>query len=249
MRTLLWLTVFATGSWMLGPSHVAFGQTDTAGVDAGSVVVVDTVNSTRELTEGDSRTAFSLRLPDGSACPGDSANDDWRVQSFLVPADTDIGSLRYRALRPDGDAYRALRYPNGDIFTQAFTDPNPGPGSPGRILAVPPLTFAWFPAGSIPPGRYKIGIACTPPSWEVARFWDAEIELEEAADVEPGGLRWRVLADTDGAVGNGADEGISNGDRALWTLIGVGTAGVLAAILLVRRRTSHSASPIAKDVQ
>lgn len=161
--------------------------------DAGDAVIVDPINTDRELANGSSTSAFSLRLPDGAVCPGDSANDDWRVQSFLVPADTDIGALRYRATRPDGDAFRSLRYLDGDHFVMEFTDPNPGPGEPGRILAIPLLTMAYFPTGSLEPGPYLIGVACTDPDWYVRRYWDARVDLVAAPEVEPGGLRWTAI--------------------------------------------------------
>jgi hypothetical protein len=179
---------------MLAVTQPTLAQADPA--DAGDVVVADPVNVNRALTEGESTSAFTLLLPDGAACPGDSANDDWRVQSFLVPADTDIGSLQFRALRPDGDAYRSLRYLDGDIYVMEFTSPNEVSGEPGQILSIPPLTMAWFETGSLTPGPYRMGIACTPPSWEVEKYWDVGLELESAPEVEPGGLRWRVVAST-----------------------------------------------------
>ena len=137
--------LFLTLMSVAGP---ASAQTETNPADAGAAVVVDPVNVNRQLTDGDSTSAFTFRLPEGASCPGDSANDDWRVQSFLVPAGTDIGSLRYRASRPDGEKYRSLRFLDGDIFAMELTNPNPGPGRPGEIVALPPMTLAWFPTGS-----------------------------------------------------------------------------------------------------
>src|SRR5262245_29250980 len=49
-------------------------------VDAGAVSVVAADDPSRVLTEGGSADAFTLRLPEDAVCPGDSANDDWRVQ-------------------------------------------------------------------------------------------------------------------------------------------------------------------------
>ena len=187
---------FAVGLSLLLASTPVGGvaaQPDPNDKDAGEVVVVDPFNVTRELNSGDSASVFSLRLPEGAACQRDSANDDWRVQSFLVPVGTDIGALRYKATRPDGERYRSLRYPDGDIFVMEFTNPNPGPGQPGTIPAVPALTMAYFEAGSIPPGEYVLGIACTNPGWYVERFWDVDVRLEAAPEVETGGLRWQVI--------------------------------------------------------
>lgn len=214
---------------------------DTA--DAGDAVVVDPVNTNRQLTDGDSTSSFTFRLPEGASCPGDSANDDWRVQSFLVPAATDISALKFRATRPDGDDYRSLRYLDGDIFAMELTNPNPGPGKPGEIVALPPMTFAWFPSGSLQPGQYIMGIACTDPSWQVKRFWDVTAELERAPEIEPGGLRWRVVKPS---VSSSPIDSPENEGRAA-TYIAVVAVLAGSSIVLIRRRVRRTTSPRQKE--
>jgi hypothetical protein len=241
------LTAVAIGSCLLFMPTVTRAQAVDGGKDAGSVVIVEGANSDLELNEGDSTTPFSLRLPPDAACPGDTANDDWRVQSFMVPADTDVGSLRYRALRPDGDAYRGLRYPDGSIFTQAATDPNSKAGQPGRITSIPPLTFKWWPAGTIPPGRYKIGIACTPgATWKVEKYWDTEIEFSIAPDVNPGGLKWTAIPSDDPSASVATT---SSGGGTTWIPVVVAAAAVATVVLVIRRRKSRSAAPMLKELQ
>ena len=178
---------------VLIPTQTALAQTDAGVNDAGDVVVTEAANVNRAMGSGDSTSTFSLRLPQGASCQGDSANDDWRVSTFLVPADTNLDTLTYRATRPDGELYRSLRQLNGDIFVMQFTGANPGPGQPGLISAIPPLTMAWYEAGSLAPGTYKIGVACTDPSFVVQRYWDNTVELVAAPEVDPGGLRWAVV--------------------------------------------------------
>ena len=216
-------------------------RADTA--DAGDAVVVDPININRQLTDGDSTSTFTFRLPEGASCPGDSANDDWRVQSFLVPAATDIGALKYRASRPDGDDYRSLRYLDGDIFAMELTNPNPVPGKPGENAALPPMTFAWFPTGSLQPGPYKMGIACTDPSWQVERFWDVTAELERAPDVEPGGLRWRVVKPS--VTPSPIDSPGNQGHAAPYIAIFAVLAG--SSVVLIRRRVRRTTSPRQKE--
>lgn len=210
--------------------HVS-AQTESGTKDAGDVVVADPVNVTRAFREGDSTSAFTFRLPEGASCPGDSANDDWRVNTFLVPADTNLNTLTYRALRPDGEAYRSLRYLNGDIYVMEMTNPNPGPGQPGLITQIPPLTMAWYKAGSLAPGPYKMGIACTDAVGAVQRFWDTTVELTEAAEVNPGGLRWRVVENTNAASTESSSIG-STTWAVLLTAIVVGIGGAM----VIRRR-------------
>lgn len=177
---------------LVSTQHVS-AQTDAGVNDAGDVVVTEAANVNRAMAAGDSTSAFSLRLPEGASCPGDSANDDWRVNTFLVPAETNLDTLTYRALRPDGEAYRSLRYLDGDIFVMEMTSANPGPGQPGLITPIPPLTMAYYEAGSLAPGPYKLGIACTDAVGAVQRYWDNAVELTLAPEVDPGGLRWSVI--------------------------------------------------------
>lgn len=220
----------------------ASAQTDAGSKDAGQAVVADPVNVNRALNEGDSTSAFTFRLPDGASCPGDSANDDWRVNTFLVPADTNLDTLMYQALRPDGEAYRSLRYLDGDIYVMEMTNPNPGPGQPGLITPIPPLTMAYYEAGSLPPGPYKMGIACTDAVGAVQRYWDTAVELVAAADVDPGGLRWRVVADANAAPAEPA----SNSST---TLVVAATALVLVigGVVFIRRRQRRPSTQSQKE--
>lgn len=206
--------------------------------DAGDLLVVTGANSDNPLTEGDSNTVFSVRLPDGSTCPGDSANDDWRVQTFVVPASSDVGSLRYGATRPQGDLMYALYTTEGRPFAQVLLNQNPAPGQPGDILPIPALSFAPFTPDLLPVGRYTIGVACS--YYETGeRYWDAQIELTEDLDVEPGRRRWRVVA-TDGTAAAPAVAADSGSGVALPAIaVGVALAGsaLIAALVIRRRRT------------
>ncbi len=208
----------------VAPSSTSAGSPAT-GVDAGDVVVVDAVNTTRALVEFDGTDAFRLQLPAGATCSGDSANDDYRVQTFLVPADTDLATLTYGYRNPDGnDLYRALRYVDGELSSQAMTDQNAEPGQPALILEYRlPFTFAHYPENSLPPGPWKIGVACTGPASNVEKYWDAEVELERAPEVQPSGLRIRVTGVTSSAPADDTES------RDGWS---VPPAAIVAAVLI-----------------
>lgn len=206
------------------------------GEDAGSVVMVDPLNDAREYTRGDTTSAFTLRLPEGAACPGDSANDGWRVQTFIVPTGTDLSQLQFLALRPASEApleQRSLREINGGIYTQQMTQANTVAGDPGIVLGLPPLTFAYFEAGTFPPGSYQIGVACTTPDWVVRRYWNSEIEFESAPEIDPGGMRWTFLGD-----------GVTPVEGDGFPVFAIGVAGaaglglLLVGVLSLRRRRS-----------
>jgi len=225
------------------PASAAASQSPPPGEDAGSAVVVDAVNTDRGLTEFDSTAAFRLRLPDGATCPGDSANDDYRVQTFLVPDDTDLSTLKYRSRSPDGnDLYRALRYVDGEVATQAATNQNAGPGDPALVLESRlPFTFAHFSEGSLPPGRWFLGIACTPQNWYVDKYWDVEVLLEAAPDVVPGGLLIRVMDD----LGSPASSDSGSNLPALPVLIGAALA--IGAIAVIAQRFANSKISTTKE--
>jgi len=49
---------------------------------------------------GNSSTSFTLRLPSGAACGGDSAHDGYRVQSYIVPSGIDPSTLTFNSSGP-----------------------------------------------------------------------------------------------------------------------------------------------------
>ncbi len=152
--------------------------------DVGDVVIVSASDRTTPLTEGDTNSVFSLQLPTGSVCPGDSANDDWRVQSFIVPAATDLATLRYGSTRPRGDFMYGLYTTEGRPYVQVLLAQNPTAGQPGQILDPPPLSFGTFTPDLLPVGRYKIG---APPAARAAAP-PGVVRLRHARREQPRGL-------------------------------------------------------------
>ena len=225
----------------LAISVAAFGSTGVHAtvevpIDAGDVVIVDANNRRRPLTEGDSNTFFSVRLPDDATCPGDSANDDWRVQSFVIPDEMDPGALEYKALRPIGDNLHALYGADTRPYIQAFLGQNSGPGQPGQILDPPTLSFAVFPAGTLPEGVYRIGLACTY-FRDTAKYWDTRIELTSDPAVQPGQFRWRVVEPA-GQLGDTSPDSESSGSP--WLMIsGLALVAVVGAFVVRSRRNSR----------
>ncbi|HSL74725.1 MAG TPA: hypothetical protein VK853_09660 [Ilumatobacteraceae bacterium] len=206
-----------------------------APVDAGAVQLLNP-DTRAELTSGDSNTAFTIGLPPDASCPGDSANDDWRIQSFLVPASDDPGALRYGIIRADGEGRFAIYTVQTQPYVHALTGQNPAPGLPGRIPTIPPLSFGVFPAGTLEMQNYRLGIACTLYR-ETAKFWDTEITLSAAPEVQPGEFRWQVVgAPVTEPVG---DDGASV-PPAIWAAAVAVAVGVAVLFVRSRRvRTSH----------
>lgn len=171
---------------------VAVLTTPAAAADrrAGPVTVMkaDDPGSTKQ--SGTVEDRFLLKLPVRAACPGDSLNDDYRIQSFIVPDVDDPGTLQYESLKPVGDGRWALHNNWGSRWVQQLTATNTGPGTPGLIDESPLLTLAYFKPNQLPAGTYRIGVACTLEN-VTARYWDARIDFTPGEGGTPGS--WVVL--------------------------------------------------------
>lgn len=193
------------------------------GEDAGEAIVVAGAGETRGLSGGGSKTEFSIRLPDGASCPGDSRNDGYRIQSFMVPAGVDLSTLLYRSVRPEGEG----RYPLYDVHTtpyvQVQTADADESGQPGLIVNIPAFSYSVFPPGALAEGRYHVGIACTLIN-ETIRYWDAEVEVVTAPDDKPAEIRWSVPGFSD-----------DQGSGTPW-VIPVGAVAISTVALVAIRR-------------
>ena len=210
----------------------ASAHAEVRAVAAGEATLVDTGGA--RLRSGGSRTVFTIRLPSGAACPGDSANDGYRVQSYMVPSSVAPGEVEYDGLGPTPNVYgdferfrQALYDIQTSPFSSGLTAEAPKPGEPGVIVNIPLLSFAVYQVGELPPGRYNLGIACTLRN-EPVRYWNTELDVRGAADDRPAGIAWSV------ASGEGAAEGSR---RPLTSVIGGAALVVLAAFALARRRS------------
>ncbi len=188
---VLTCAVFVAATWSLSGSP-GLAAVDKP-VDAGDVAVVNADNRSKEIVRGESATAFSVRLPDGARCPGDSANDQWRVQSFLIPSIDDPVDIRYGPIGPDpvGNGRYALFGVDTVPFVHKLTIRNPVPGAPGEIPALPSFSFAVVAGERIPNGSYRIGVACSY-FGRTALYWDTEVVISGSGDGSH--LSWRLTS-------------------------------------------------------
>jgi hypothetical protein len=201
---------------------------------------------TMSADSGGSATDFTLELPDGAACPGDSANDGYRVQSYMVPASVDPTTVTYNGTGPIpsvyGD-YADFRQPLYDIesnsFVSAQTADAVSPGQPGPILEPPTFDLEVYGPGQLPAGRYHLGLACTLLN-EIATVWDTEIVVADAPDDAPAQISWT-------AVGATGASGSSSRGPAVAVVLGAAALGGLVLLVRRPRRSRSTPTPSLED--
>lgn len=215
-----WISLIAlTASALLG----VHPSTASALSSAGPAEVVDA--NGQVLTSGTSETQFTLRLPEGAECQGDSQDGGYRVQSFFVPPTFDPGSLTYGFDAPDGEGNQPL----WDIFTNPYMQGLTGvareKGGPGAIANTPMFSFAVYAPrlDLIPSGRYRVGLACTLDK-KTTRYWSTEMRVMTEANA----IAWRVVTPAAGAK--------KSGDFPLLVLLV--PAALLGGVVVWRRRSS-----------
>lgn len=208
--------------------------------DAGSVEVVAADDPGRLLSGGGSAAEFTLRPPADATCPGDSALDNWRISSFVIPADDDPGQLVIGPFAPEGEGQWPLYLATTSAYINEALEQNFVAGEPARLLPVPALSFGVFPTDVLVPGRYTIGLVCS--QWKVsAKYWDIDIVVVADPEDEPGGFRWSVVDAPADAVA--ADAG--GGSSTVWWLVGGGAAiAVVAVFLRPRGRTNSTVDAV-----
>lgn len=228
------------------PALLVTGEASAATVvpvDSGDVIIADADDPSTALTGGDGTTAFVVRLPDGSACPGDSFNDQWRVQSFMIPANDDVGSLSYGVIGPEGEQQLALFGADeaASSFANILMPANSVAGQPGRIASTPPFSLAVAAGETISSGTYRIGIACTL-FGDTDRYWDAEIEVSQASNGLPDDLSWRLSGTP--VQPEERDDGALRALPVVSGVVGaVAIGGFVLSRIVLRRYNSRSKEP------
>jgi hypothetical protein len=213
-------------------SGVLWAETTAAsaqGERAGNVVVTGGEAFEPGVQAGGSATVFGLDLPADAACQGDSASDNYRVMSFLVPDELDPGSLRYEELKPVGDGAWSLWEESTDPFINALTSQSEG--DLPALVSVPRFTFSVLLPGEMSPGDYRIGIACALDN-ETTRYWDTPFTIVTDSSDAPAQFRWTATAQD---VGSTRETGFA---RPLAVVL-IATGVVIGAVALVRRRPNN----------
>lgn len=183
--------------------------TPVAAATVGSAQVIvpddgqDLVNGGKLLDSGDSSTPFSLLLPSGAACTGDSAGQDYKVFSYLVGGDIDPATLEFLGISgplPEkyGEPLSEFRMPlidtEGTPYSAIQTANADEEGGPGMIINLPAFGLAVYEdVANLPPGEYNAGIACWGPGSDqkLDNVWNVRLTIAaDEADEGPVGIRW-----------------------------------------------------------
>jgi len=215
-------------------ADVSLASASETDANSNSVVVVagDGPNAGKQIADGKGSTSFSFLLQGKSECQGDSADGNYRIQSFIVPETVDPKTLTFQSTKPAGEGNWALYDVNTRPYVQDLTSVADAPDNPGRIDSFPQLSFAVFPPGTLAPGIYKMGIACSLMN-DATRIWETTIEISEDANDSPANIRWAVI-------GSVASEGESN-PAALLALgvVAVALAGLISYKFLEQKRVKN----------
>lgn len=174
-------------------ADIGLASASETDANSNSVVVVagDGPNAGKQIADGKGSTSFSFLLQGKSECQGDSADGNYRIQSFIVPETVDPKTLTFESTKPAGEGNWALYDVNTRPYVQDLTSVADAPGKPGRIDSIPQLSFAVFPPGTLAPGVYKMGIACSLMN-EPTRIWETTIEISEDPNDSPANIGWTV---------------------------------------------------------
>jgi hypothetical protein len=176
---------------------VSLASPTGANADSNSIVVIAGAgpNAGKQIAGGTGSTSFSFELNGKSECQGDSADGNYRVQSFIVPETVDPKTLSFESTKPAGEGYWALYDVNTRPYVQDLTSIADDLNGPGRIDSIPQLSFAVFPPGTLMPGVYRMGIACSIMN-DATRIWETTIEINEDPNDSPANIRWAVIGGT-----------------------------------------------------
>ncbi|HUA95894.1 MAG TPA: hypothetical protein VMB82_10240 [Acidimicrobiales bacterium] len=191
------LVLLVAGGWSLYLAAAAPAPAGAATL-GGTATIVDP--SGTALAQGGSATMFSVTLPAGAACSGDTATGGYHVYSYLVEAGTPITSLTFTSHPSTGFGLvnnTGIYY--GPINTAVTT---------GQVLTLP-TNFEWAPlltdglelsallySGST--GVWETGIACAQSSGTLSDYWNNEVTFA-ASSSDPNGFVWSDVPGTPGS--------------------------------------------------
>jgi hypothetical protein len=190
---------------------------------AGDAVITTPTGTT--LNTGAQNTPWTIKLPPAAACTGNTATGGYHVFGFVAPAGTDPGTLTFDALGPSAPAL--------PLFDQAGTQYGPANTAvspPGQITQIPVFDWMKFTSADLPTtgNPYRVGIACANNVGAGDKYWDVAVTFTST-------LGW-TAANPQPVVP----------ESPLTVALPLSAVALLGgAVIVLRRRQMHGATPIA----
>jgi hypothetical protein len=209
-----------------------------AGATPASASTIDGIATIQTPTLGTlsypagSTTQFTVTLPTGAACSGDTATDGYHVYSYLVPQNTNVANVTFVSQPSTG---YGLFKSTGGYVGPINTAPTTGviPSLPNNLEWGPAVTsHSWLSAlldNGGTSGVWEAGVACANASGVVTDYWNTEITFTSNGS-DPDGFVWSGVP---GDPNNGA-----NPEVPYAIVLPVLAVGVLGGSILIRRRRS-----------
>ena len=173
-----------------------------AGTNAGLALIVNPSNQTVNINTGGSQTPWTIKLPAGAACSGDTAGQAYHVYGYIVDdaANPDPGNLTFNSDGPVGSGtvfplYDNTQTPYVNIATAINT---------GQIINIPTFNLDLFsidgrgtannPDGTLvlPAGVYDVGVACAHGNGAGDKYWNTKITVSSSG-TDVNGESWATV--------------------------------------------------------
>jgi hypothetical protein len=206
-----------------------------------TATITDPANSQAPLPTGAAAKLFSVSLPSGAKCSGDTQSGGYHVFSYLVQSGTDITTLTF----PDG--LPGTGYGLFDSGGSFYGNQNTA-ATTGQVVSIPnnfqfsQLTSAsslGLPVSTLTysgtSGVWETGLLCTNTNGVVTDFWQTEVTFT-ASGSDPSGFTWAAVP--------GVPAGTPEVPLPILLPL-VGIAAVGGAVALGRRRSRRpDVSPV-----
>jgi hypothetical protein len=218
------------GLLLVSVAMAALCAPEVAGAATASTEVITQPGQVTPLNSGGSVTPYSVLLPSGASCPGDTAHDGYHVFSYLVPQGVSPTAVSFKT----GDPSKWFGYiANGTYFGAVNTAEDTG-----QVVSLP-AEFVWtrltpqdlFAHGDSS-ATWEGGIACADVHGVVTDYWNSQIVFTASAS-DPGGFTWKVVQSP--ASSSGAFSIV-----LAVVLVAVGVGFALLAVVLSRRRREEA---------
>jgi hypothetical protein len=222
LRVTIALAVMTTAVVLASATAVVVpGRADAAVVTSNEAIVQP--GTLTPLHGGGSATPYGVVLPAGASCPGDTAHDQYRVYSYLIPTGVALTSVSFKGFLPRS-YYGFIAY--GAYFGAVNTAEGTGQivGIPDSFVFIRLTPSELFSSDTTSSATWEGGIACVNRDGVATDAWNTQFRFTRDSK-DPGGFRWTVE--------NPASVSAAGGTPWLWIGGGLVALSVLSAVVLL----------------